>query len=105
MNRTAPMLLAGLVTAGCATPIVWPERRETMRITWVELDRAYIHAHCSRIGARTFDSRPIAGCASWFNDRCFIWADAPEDMGDYEAFQILGHELAHCFRGQWHAVR
>ena len=40
-----------------------------------------------------------AGMSSYAGDKCTIYAFEPESRRDFE---ILGHELAHCLRGNFH---
>lgn len=35
-------------------------------------------------------------------DGCIVRAPAPKDENDEWAFYVLGHEVAHCFKGQYH---
>ena len=37
------------------------------------------------------------------NERiCSIYVPAPRSESDTQAFATLGHELLHCFDGNWH---
>ena len=36
------------------------------------------------------------------NRVCTIYAPEPRDERDTQRFATLGHELMHCFNGQWH---
>lgn len=44
----------------------------------------------------------IVGLAEFTNKKCTIYAEAPKNMGDSEAFETLGHEMLHCFSGSYH---
>lgn len=33
---------------------------------------------------------------------CTIYAPEPSHIHDKQAFQSLGHEMWHCFKGEWH---
>lgn len=42
------------------------------------------------------------GYAEWRGNKCKIWALEPVGTEDYEAMVTLGHEMLHCFRGDYH---
>jgi hypothetical protein len=50
----------------------------------------------------------IRGCSKWdaagaAGERvCSIYAPAPRSETDTQSFVTLGHELLHCFDGNWH---
>lgn len=44
----------------------------------------------------------VVGLAEFTHKRCTIYAVAPKNMGDSEAFETLGHEMLHCFSGNFH---
>jgi len=51
----------------------------------------------------------ILGCSHWAAPAaqggprvCSIYAPAPRDERDLQRFATLGHELMHCFDGNWH---
>ena len=51
----------------------------------------------------------ILGCSQWSEPAisggprvCSIYAPAPRTEHDTQRFATLGHELMHCFDGNWH---
>ena len=51
----------------------------------------------------------ILGCSHWSEPPadgkprvCSIYAPAPRSERDTQRFATLGHELMHCFDGNWH---
>lgn len=77
-----------LILGGCATfnTQVSPEyRRAAVNVAWIETDQ--VRAVCR-------NDRALA-CALP-GDPCRIWT-YPDP-----AFDTLGHELLHCFKGYWH---
>jgi hypothetical protein len=51
----------------------------------------------------------ILGCSQWAEPNsqggprlCSIYAPEPRNERDLERFATLGHELKHCFDGNWH---
>lgn len=51
----------------------------------------------------------ILGCSQWSGPSveggprvCSIYAPEPRNERDLERFATLGHELMHCFDGNWH---
>ena len=58
-------------------------------------------------GRKTFFN--ILGCSHWTEPAaagaprvCSIYAPAPRSELDTQRFATLGHELMHCFDGNWH---
>ena len=51
----------------------------------------------------------VLGCSHWTEPAaqgaprvCSIYAPAPRNERDMQRFATLGHELMHCFDGNWH---
>lgn len=44
----------------------------------------------------------LAGLAHFSDDSCTIYAYEPINEHDIDLLDTLGHELLHCFRGDWH---
>lgn len=42
------------------------------------------------------------GYAEWRGNKCKIWALEPINEEDFGAMANLGHEMLHCFRGDYH---
>ena len=98
MRLRAALLL--LLVAGCAgAPRAEPVAQ--VEVVWMRADD--IQRACEgMVGRKEFVT--IHGCSRWSADRrrCEIYAPAPRNERDRERFVTLGHELMHCFEGNWH---
>ena len=96
-------LLLLLVLAGCAatTP-----PSEGVAIVWNRVDDP--HRVCEGLsGRKSFFN--VLGCSHWAEPQaaggprvCAIYAPEPRTEKDLQRFATLGHELMHCFDGNWH---
>jgi hypothetical protein len=96
-----PLLLAAAVlVAGCAAA-PGAERRDTVEVVWMRVDD--VHRTCQGLAGRK-EFLAILGCSRWSAElrRCEIYAPAPRSEADVQRFATLGHELLHCFEGNWH---
>ena len=65
------------------------------------------HAACQKLSSQP-QLFAIRGCAKWnATDAagrrvCSIYAPMPRSEMDTQRFVTLGHELLHCFDGNWH---
>ena len=88
-------LLLLLLAAGCAATPAAPG----VSIVWHRVEDA--HAVCESLsGRKTFFH--IRGCAQRSGSVCSIYAPVPRSELDLQGFATLGHELMHCFDGNWH---
>ena len=100
MRRLGWLLLAGL--GACAAP---PQQAPgDVTIVWNKVDDP--HAACQKLDGRP-DLFKIRGCSKWSDASnggrvCSIYAREPKSELDTQAFATLGHELMHCFEGNWH---
>jgi hypothetical protein len=95
------LLLALLaLLAGCAAPRAVPDDGR-MDIVWLRVDDP--HRVCEGLAGRK-EFLAVLGCSRWSAEqrRCEIYAPAPRDERDLQRFATLGHELMHCFEGNWH---
>jgi hypothetical protein len=75
-------------------------------VVWNRVDEP--HRVCESLsGRKAFFN--ILGCSHWEEPAargaarvCSIYAPAPRSEGDLQRFATLGHELMHCFDGNWH---
>ena len=65
-------------------------------VQWVQLED--IKTECSD---STFE---IAGCYKWRGDTCYIFTKKPANETDKAVHMAMGHELRHCFQGDFHAA-
>ena len=98
------LLLPLALLAGCAaTP---PPADAGVAIVWNRVEEP--HAVCETLsGRKNFFN--IRGCAHRMAPAveggprvCAIYAPAPRNELDLQRFATLGHELMHCFDGNWH---
>jgi len=72
---------------------------ETVAITWRFVEAKDIQAACEaesrRIGNNGY-SYAVEACTFMWPDRCTIITGRIVDM------RTMGHELLHCFQGDWH---
>jgi hypothetical protein len=89
--------------AGCASAP--PPRDGKVDVVWNRVDDA--NAACRQLSGRPELYR-ILGCSKWNEVRsdgshvCAIYAPMPRSERDTERLATLGHELMHCFDGNWH---
>ena len=101
MKRIALIALLLLVPACASTT---NEPRETVAVVWNRVDDP--HAACQELTGKK-EIYAVRGCSKW-NDSasnvrvCNIYARQPKNENDTQAFATLGHEVMHCFEGNWH---
>lgn len=89
--------------AGCAA--AEPPRGGTVDVVWNRIEDP--QAACRNLSRRTELFR-VLGCSKWNDARadgsrvCSIYAPMPRNERDTERLATLGHELMHCFDGNWH---
>jgi hypothetical protein len=92
------------VLPGCAaTP---PADEPRVAIVWNRVDDP--HRVCEALSGRKHFFN-VLGCSQWSGPVveggpriCSIYAAAPRSERDTQRFATLGHELMHCFDGNWH---
>ena len=96
-------LLALPVLAGCASS---PGTTPNVAVVWNRVEEP--HQMCESLaGRKQFFN--ILGCSHWSEPQspgaprvCSIYAPEPRNERDLQRFATLGHELMHCFDGNWH---
>ena len=75
-------------------------------IVWNQVDD--VHQLCEGLSGRR-EFLQILGCSKWAEPArkggarvCNIYAPRPKDERDTQRFATLGHEVMHCFEGNWH---
>ena len=75
-------------------------------IVWNQVDD--VHQLCEGLSGRK-EFFQILGCSKWLEPTarngtrtCAIYAPRPKDERDTQRFATLGHEVMHCFEGNWH---
>ena len=91
MNNAVIMLAAFL--SGCAT--------DGMRIDWRQLDRNDVNKTCGAM-AGPLDRGNFWGCSRITPGLCTVYTDKVGARKDREINETLGHEVRHCFHGNWH---
>jgi hypothetical protein len=98
-------LVLVLTTLGaCAGTTPAPE--SGVAVVWNRVEQP--HATCESLsGRKNFFN--VLGCSQWSEPAaqgaprvCSIYAPAPRNERDLQRFATLGHELMHCFDGNWH---
>jgi hypothetical protein len=95
--------MATLLPACAATP---PSPDAGVAVVWNRIEDP--HAACESLsGRKNFFN--VLGCSQWSAPAaaggarvCSIYAPAPRNERDLQRFATLGHELMHCFDGNWH---
>jgi hypothetical protein len=106
--------VVGLVS-GCAITEhgLGVEEGAAVQIVWHQVSDP--HKTCQEQDGQKAFYR-IKGCSNWTDDRdvvvgvekkaqgriCHIWSTKPESSRDTDRFVTLGHEVMHCFEGNWH---
>lgn len=101
MRLVLALALAAL--PGCAAA---PGPAGNVAVVWHRVEEP--HRDCEALaGRKSFFN--IRGCSRWREPAaaggprvCAIYAPAPRDERDVQRFATLGHELLHCFEGNWH---
>jgi hypothetical protein len=75
-------------------------------VVWTRVEEP--HRVCESLSGRKHFFH-IMGCSHWSEPpaqggprTCSIYAPEPRSERDLERFATLGHELKHCFDGNWH---
>ena len=99
------LLLAALlvVLPGCTTPA---QKHDNVAVVWNRVEEP--HQVCESLaGRKNFFN--ILGCSHRQEPAepgaprvCAIYAPTPRSERDMQRFATLGHELMHCFDGNWH---
>ena len=95
----------GLATAVLVACAAAPQNAGTDNVTivWNRVDD--VQAACQNLAGRK-EIYAIRGCSKWTDSRhgrvCNIYAPRPRSELDSQSFITLGHELMHCFDGNWH---
>jgi hypothetical protein len=102
VKKTAALALLLLVPACASTT---NEPRDTVAVMWNRTDDP--HAACQELTGKK-EIYLIRGCSMWSDTKrayqrvCTVYARLPKSEMDTQAFATLGHEIMHCFEGNWH---
>jgi hypothetical protein len=97
------LALAAALIAGCAAEP--PAPGESVAVVWNRVDDP--QSTCEKLSGQK-ELFKLLGCSKWNETNragqrvCAIYAPAPRSEMDSKAFATLGHELMHCFDGNWH---
>ena len=100
MKRAAWAALALL--AACSMP---QHAGDQVMVVWTRVDDP--QAACQQLSGQP-QLFAIRGCSKWNQTDeagkrvCAIYAPMPKSEMDTQRFVTLGHELLHCFDGNWH---
>jgi hypothetical protein len=101
MRRAACALL--VLAAACTATA--PQGGDDVTVVWNRV--ADPHAACQKLSGQP-QLFAIRGCSRWNETDaagkrvCAIYAPMPRSEMDTQRFVTLGHELMHCFDGNWH---
>jgi hypothetical protein len=95
--------LLALLPACVAAPTA---SSDNVAIVWNRVEEP--HRVCESLsGRKSFFN--VRGCSHWTEPAtqggprlCSIYAPMPRNETDTQRFATLGHELMHCFDGNWH---
>jgi hypothetical protein len=98
------VLLAILLPACSSAPAAAPDAG--VAVVWNRVEDP--HNTCEGLSGRK-SLFHVLGCSQWHEPVaqgaprvCSIYAPAPRNERDLQRFATLGHELMHCFDGNWH---
>jgi hypothetical protein len=99
------LLLVTILVPACSTaPAAAPDAG--VAVVWNRVDEP--HQVCESLSGRK-SLFNVLGCSQWQEPVaqgaprvCAIYAPAPRNERDMQRFATLGHELMHCFDGNWH---
>lgn len=78
---------------------------ERIQVVWQRVDDP--QKACEGVSGRREVFR-VLGCSKWTEPTasaprtCTVYVPQPRDERDTQRFATLGHELMHCFDGNWH---
>ena len=90
------------VLVACATP---QSAGDHVTVVWNRVDD--VQTVCQKLDGRK-EIFAIRGCSKWTTSLrgderiCSIYVPTPKSETDVQTFATLGHELLHCFDGNWH---
>jgi hypothetical protein len=99
-------LFLAVVLAALPACVSAPPSEPGVAVVWNRIEEP--HRVCESLsGRKQFFN--ILGCSQWGEANasggprvCSIYAPEPRNERDLERFATLGHELKHCFDGNWH---
>jgi hypothetical protein len=96
------VILAAL--SACAAPSQQAPG-DNVTVVWQKV--ADPHAACQKLDGNRKQVFAIQGCSKWSDSSngkrvCTVYTRAPKNEMDTQAFATLGHEVMHCFDGNWH---
>ena len=98
--------MAALAALGALAACATPQRAANhVTVVWNRVDD--VQTVCQNLANRK-EVFAIRGCSKWADgfrsgERvCNIYVPTPKNEMDTQTFATLGHELLHCFDGNWH---
>ena len=92
------------LVAACSTTT--PASTDNVAIVWSRVEDP--HKVCESLSGRKHFFN-VLGCSHWTEPTekgaprvCTIYAPMPRNERDAQRFATLGHEMMHCFDGNWH---
>ena len=87
----------GLVAFALILPACTDTSQGAKRIQWVQDSPAAVQKQCGG------DVWNVVGCYKWEGDTCFVYTRPMKSETDRVGMETLGHEVRHCFEGDFHA--
>ena len=81
-------------------PFTFTTHKKSMSVTWVS-DPETVRKAIEQYDKQNPGEGTTLAFAKWKGNRCTIYAYEPKMEGD-ENMVTLGHEMLHCFRGDYH---
>lgn len=105
LERSVVVASAAALLAGCASALHKQMDQKTVTVTWqrvsvLEADRT---CRAEGVDVMPFPLTVIPACAKWKDNTCTIIVPEPQNAHDDSAIYLLGHEVLHCFVGEFHA--
>lgn len=76
--------------------------KEVMQIRW-ERDPEKVQKALTKYEKKNYYwEGSLIALALWKGNKCTIYALEPDNQYDSEAIDTLGHEMLHCFKGEYH---
>jgi hypothetical protein len=101
--KRAFLLALLLILPACASTTNVP--RDTVAVVWNRVDDT--QSACQELTGKK-EIYAVRGCSKWNDSQvpgtrvCNVYARLPKNESDTQAFATLGHEMMHCFEGNWH---
>lgn len=107
IKKSVVVASAAALLAGCASALHKQMDQETVTVTWHRVSVLEADRMCREGGVDVmpFPLTVVPACAKWKDNTCTIIVPEPQNANDDSAIYLLGHEVLHCFVGEYHAEK